>query len=527
MNLSKKRGFFHGAAALAIGGVIVKLCGAGYKIPLGAVLGPVGMANFSIAYNIYSLLFVIATAGVPTAVSKMVAEELSIGRKAYASRIFEVSGRFFFFFGICGFAVMFFGAPLLSQLMGSDDATAAIRAISPAVIFVSVSAVSRGYFQGHSDMYPTAVSEVAEAVGKLAVGLSVALILKANGASLAVVTAGAVSGVSVGALVSALYFEVRKRKLEKEKKLSVRKREILKKLLSLSVPITIGAAVVSLTAVIDGALVLNILKNSGFSEYRAKWLFGGYTYASTLFGLPSFFVATIASALVPMLAAEISRRRVAEADKLVNSAMRITVVISSVAAFGLAAVADGVLGILYGSGADGECLALSAKLLRCLCIGIVPLSVVTVTNAVHQTLGHPNIPVISIVCGGVLKIISNYILVSIPEINIHGAAISTVLCYLLTAIINISGVKKYSYIGIELKKVIIKPLTVGIAVYYSASFALLKTKIYLAPHFSTLFAVFVGALVAIIGTFLLKNVKRNDAFLVFGNTNIFKFIDND
>lgn len=527
MNSSKKRGIFHGAAALALGGVIVKLCGACYKIPLGAVLGPVGMANFSIAYNIYSLLFVIATAGVPTAVSKMVAEELSIGRKTASLRIFEVSRRFFLIFGICGFAVMFFGAYRLSQLMGSNDAASAIRAISPAVIFVSVSAVSRGYFQGHSDMFPTAVSEVAEAVGKLAVGLSVALVLKAKGASLAVVTAGAVSGVSVGALVSVLYFEVRTRKIEKKIRTSVRKKEILKKLLSLSVPITIGAAVVSLTAVIDGALVLNLLKNSGFSEYRAKWLFGGYTYASTLFGLPSFFVATIASALVPMLAAESSRRRVVEADRLVNSAMRITVLVSSVAAFGLAAVSEGIMGILYGSGADGECLALSSELLRCLCIGIVPLSVVTVTNAVHQTLGHPNIPVVSIACGGALKIISNFVLVSNPEINIRGAAISTVLCYVLTAIINISGLKRYPYIGIELKKVIIKPLTVGACVYFAAYFAAFKTKVYFAAHFSTLFAVFVGMVVAIIGTFLLKNVEKNDGILLFGNANIFKFIDND
>ena len=110
MNLSKKRSLFHGAAALAAAGVLVKIFGACYKIPLGVILGPVGMANFSIAYNIYSLLFVIATAGVPTAVSKMVAESASRGERMSAQKIFFISKRFFIVFGILGFAVMFFAA---------------------------------------------------------------------------------------------------------------------------------------------------------------------------------------------------------------------------------------------------------------------------------------------------------------------------------------------------------------------------------------------------------------------------------
>ncbi len=526
MNLSKKRGLFHGAAALAVGGVIVKLCGACYKIPLGVVLGPVGMANFSIAYNIYSLLFVIATAGVPTAVSKMVAEEISTGKSDVAARIFGVSRRFFFLFGICGFAMMFFGAYRLSYLMGSSDAASAIRAISPAVLFVSVSAVSRGYFQGHSDMYPTAVSEVVEAAAKLAIGLSLALILKSQGAPMPMVVAGAVVGVSAGALFSVIYFKLRTRKI-KVKKSEIKSRGVLKRLLSLSVPITIGAAVVSLTSVIDGALVLNILKDTGFSEYRAKWLFGGYTYATTLFSLPSFFVATIASALVPMLAAEICRRRVAEADRLVNSATRLAVLVASVVAFGMAGVSDGVITLLYGSGADLECLELSAKLLRYLCIGIVPLALVTVTNAVHQAFGRANVPVISIACGGVAKLVLNYILIGRAEINITGAAISTVFCYVIAAIINIINFRKYPYIGLSLKKVFLKPIAVGLAVFISSSYVYLQIKPIFKVPISTLFAVFIGGIVAIIGIFLLKAVETDDRKLVFGDANIFKFIDND
>ncbi len=527
MNQSKKRAILHGAGALAIAGVVVKVTGALYKIPLGVMLGPVGMANFSIAYNIYSLLFVIATAGVPVAVSKLVAESLATGRGSVAQKIFSVSRKVFFLLGFSGFIAMFFGAEFLSRLMGSSDSAPAIRAISPAVMFVSLSAVSRGYFQGYSDMYPTAVSEVAEAFGKLFVGLTVAWVLKKNGASPPIIAAGALFGVSVGALLSVIYFKFRIKRLPRTKKVRGGGGLVIKRLFSLSVPITVGAAVISLTAVIDSALVMNILKSSGFSEYMSKWLFGGYTYASTLFSLPSFFTATIASALVPAIASEKARGSEIEVDRLTNSSLRLAILISSLSAFGMAALSDAIMVLLYGSGADADCLLLASQLLKLLCLGVIPLSVVTVTNAVHQAMGNAKIPVISILCGGALKLFSNYILVSIPGININGAAISTVICYIVAAGINVINLKKYPCIGIDAVEDMVKPILVGVMVFFSATIINFKTKLALGVHFSTLFSVLIGAIVGISGTFLLKIVRKEDGKLIFGNANIFKFIDID
>ncbi len=527
MNRSKKKALLHGAGVLAVAGVVVKVTGALYKIPLGIMLGPVGMANFSIAYNIYSLLFVLATAGVPVAVSKMVAESLARDRAGMPQKIFSVSRKAFFIFGLFGFAIMFFGAETLSSLMGSSDSAPAIRAISPAVLLVSLSAVSRGYFQGHSDMYPTAVSEVAESFGKLFIGLCSAWLLKKRGAEPPMIAAGALFGVSIGAAFSVIYFKFRLKKMPKVKKVQGGGFAVIKKLFSLSVPITVGATVISLTAVIDSALVMNILKGSGFSEYRAKWLFGGYTYASTLFSLPSFFVATIASTLVPAISSEKVRGREIEVDGLINSAIRLSVLISALSAFGMAAVSDGIMPLLYGSGADEECLALASHLLKVLCLGVIPLSIVTVTNAVHQALGNAKLPVISILCGGALKLVSNYILVSRAEMNICGAAISTVICYFAAAGINVINLKKYPYVGIDIVKSIIKPVAVGVMVFFTATFAYFQTVFTFGVYFSTVFSVLSGAVVGIFGTFLLKIVGKEDGKLVFGNANIFKFIDND
>ena len=527
MNLSKRRGLFHGAAVLAAAGIVVKVLGACYKIPLGVILGPVGMTNFSIAYNIYSLLFVIATAGVPIAVSKMVAESAARGERKSAQKIFFISKRFFLVFGALGFVTMFLAAEGLSGAMGSSDSAAAIRAISPSVLFVALVAVSRGYFQGHSDMYPTAVSEVIEALGKVVFGLLAAIFLKRLGYSSGMVSAGAVLGVSVGSLFSVIYFKIRTRDIKCIGISSVELREVMKKLLALSVPITIGAAVVSLTAVIDSALVLNILQRGGEDEYHAKWLFGAYTYASTLFSLPSFFISTIASVLVPSLSRAAKHRRVKEASLLSNSALRLSVLISSVIAFGMAALSDGIVSILFSYGADSGCLALSARLLRIMCIGIIPLSVVTVTNAILQALGHANLPVVAIASGGAAKLILNYLLIKSPGIGINGAAISTVVCYVLTALINTINIKKYSYIGVETAKVFLKPLVVGIAFFLTASYTYFKTKPVFKVQFSAIFAAFAGGIVALIGILVLKIVEKDDGKLIFGDADIFKFIDND
>jgi len=525
--MSKRKRLFHGAGVLALAGIIVKLAGAVYKIPLGIMLGPVGMADFSIAYNVYSLLFVLATAGVPVAVSKMVAESLARKHRGAPEEILLLSKRVFSVFGFSGAALMFAFAPFLAKLMGNEGSALAIRTVSPAVCFVSVAAVFRGYFQGHSDMYPTAVSEILEAFGKLFVGLALAFFLKRKGAASSHLAAGAVFGVSAGSLLSVIYFKFKGRAKGKVSGVWRERLPVIRRLLSLSVPITVGAAVVSLTAVIDSALVMNLLRDAGFSEYRSKWLFGGYTYASTLFSLPSFFIATIAATLVPGISSCLAEKSFYEADQLVNSGLRLSMLISSLAAFGMAALSRGVIGTLYGSGADAECLELSSKLLQCLTLGIIPLSAVTVTNAVHQAMGRTNVPVFSILLGGAIKLVSNYLLVSRPEINIFGAAISTVICYTVAAGVNLLKMRRYSYMEISFKRTLIAPLIVGISVFLVARVTYFKTENAFGLYFSTFLSIFVGALVGIFGTFLLRIVRKEDGKLIFGNANIFKFIDND
>ncbi len=529
MKKEKRQSFVKGAAILATAGIAVKVIGACYKIPLGVILGPCGMANFSIAYNIYALLFVLSTAGVPAAMSKMISQAEAKNSVAEARRIYKVASCTFALAGFCGSAFLFFGADKLSGFMGSNDAAMSVRAISPAVFFVSVSAINRGYFQGRSDMYPTAVSEVIEALGKLIAGVALAWIIRDAGFDEDAVSAGAVSGVTVGALLSAVYFVFRRDKFDgKTVCEDVRgKRSILKELISLAVPITVGAAVISLTNVIDSALVMNLLAKNGFSEERAKWLYGAYNYATTLFNLPSAVITTLAVSLLPAISSAYARKDFIATDKNANSALSIAMMLAIPAACGLSALSYGIIHLLYGGGIDAECIAASARMLSHLTYAVPLLAIVSVTNAIHQALGRQNVPVISMLAGAAVKIISNLILVGRPDINIYGAAVSTVFCYATIAVLNIVALKKYPFIEMSISKIFTKPAILGLTVFVTAKWFYAQFGNSFGSRISTVLSVFVGITAYILCAFCIGAAGKEEQKLIFAEKKISKFFNND
>ncbi len=524
MQTERKQSFLHGAAILTAAGIIVKIIGAFYKIPLGAILGPVGTANFSIAYSIYALLFVISTAGLPSAVSKMISEACSRGDYARSERIYKSALGAFSLIGAAGFVIMFVFAEQIGNFMGSKDSAAAIRAISPAVMLVSVSSISRGYFQGRLNMYPTAVSEIIEALGKLVFGISAAWYMKKSGFGDSAVSAGAVLGVSIGALMSAVYFlflrDRRKRAYTREKSGSMR---ILKELLSLAVPISAGAAVISLTNVIDSALVMNLLKHIGFSENETKWLFGAYNYSLNLFNLPSAVVTCVGTTLIPAVSGAFAKKEYRLLDSTVNSALKTGMIFSFAAAGGMCALSNGILSLLYGNFVEEQCINTSALLLSILTAAIPFLSFSTLTNSVHQSLGRVFVPVASILVGGAVKLLSNIILISCADINIYGTAISTVLSYLAIAVSNSLQLRKYDFLDIDYEQVFIKPLIVG-GVTFCASFVSVKQ---LSQYFGNGAAVFisvaVGLLACAVTCFCVRAVSKKEFMLLFRGGKVFKF----
>lgn len=524
----KRQNFFHGAAVLAFAGVMVKIIGACYKIPLGNLLGPVGMADFSIAYNIYTLLFVLSTAGIPSAVSKMVSEADVGGKDGEVLRIYKVSYFVFAAVGLAGFSVMFFGAEEIAEFMGSESSSLSIKAISPAVMFVCISAINRGYFQGKSNMYPTAISEILEAAGKPVAGIAAAVYLRHMGCADGIISAGAISGVSAGAFVSAVFFAFCKDgEKNRVSRTSFNDKKIIKKLLSLAIPITASSAVMSIGNVVDSALVMNLLCNSGFSEYRAKWLFGAYNYAITLFNLPSVITTTVAVSAIPAISSAIAGKDKARLNELINSALGIGMVFSFPAAAGLMALSDEVMQLLYGANTGVLCVEASALILRYLCFAIPLLAVATITNSIHQASGRVHIPIVSGVIGVTVKILSNFVLVSYVEINILGAAISTVLCYGTMAVFNMVALRKEKSLKMMITKVLVKPILLAVVTYVSAEGVSVITRSALGFCFSTVLSVFVGFFVCVLTAFGIGAMPAKCRCGGFSEESISKFLNND
>lgn len=512
----KSQSFLHGAAVLAVGGIVVKILGALFKIPLGAILKPEGMACFSIAYNIYALLFVLSTAGVPIAVSKMIAEAVALGKFNEIGRIYKVSYIAFSFAGVLMSVLMAYFAKPLAQLMGSPESSLSIRAIAPAVMFVSVIGINRGYYQGHANMYPTAISEIIEALGKLIFGLGAAWWLSRCGQGAATVSAGATLGITLGALLSAAYFMFVpdfnfKVKARGEKR---SKRKILTELLRLSIPITLGAAVISLTNVIDSAVAMNILQKSGATVRESMWLYGAYTYAANLFNLPSTLVLTIAISLIPQIAAAYVRRDIARLNKTMESALKIAMLIAFSAAAGLYALSTPVISLLYGGSIGANAVNASSGMLKTLTLAVPLLATVSLSNSIHQSMGNVRLPVISMVAGAVVKLISNIILIGIPEININGAPISTVICYAVIASINMYGLIKHKYINIRMPQIYLKPFIVGVMTGYAANYVKGMFSPRIGEGYSAIPAVLFGILACAIAMVITKTLTKDDISLV-------------
>ncbi len=456
MSSEKKQTFMKGALILVIANIIVKVIGAAFKIPLTYLLDEEGMALFSASYTMYTWLFIVATAGIPVAISKMISQARTKGNIAEVNRIFSVSRKLLVAIGVIGTLILYFGAGIFADLLKNPDSELGIKAISPAVFFVALMSAYRGYFQGHQDMLPTALSEVTEAVGKLAIGFAGAYILIKT--SVIHGAAGAVFGVAMGGLLGFLVlfviYHIKKNKTNGEESTSLRRSNgtILKELIIIAVPITIGASVFSLTTLIDTAMIMRNLQSSGFSYSEAKHLYGSYTgYAVPLFNLPPTLISAITISLVPAVSSALASGDKRLAQSTAVNSISITTLFSLPCAVGMMVLAEPILALVYNN-------TNATPTLTVLSVAIVFVSLVMVTNAILQSVGEERVPVINMLIGGVVKILINAVLVKNPDINIVGAPIGTILCYVVILVLNMFTIVRKLKLKMSFIHMVLKPL---------------------------------------------------------------------
>ena len=433
----KQNSFFGGAAILAAGILIVKLIGMFYKIPLINIIGEAGAADFNNAYNIYAVLLTVSTAGLPVAVSKLVSEANALNRRNQVRRTFRLALVLFLTLGLISFLVMFFRADALAGMMNDSKAAAGIRALAPAVVCVGCLAALRGYSQGHSNMAPTSVSQIIEALCKLVVGLGLAFWLVKQGKDPDVAAAGAITGVTVGTVVALVYmvldfFLSRGREDTHGTDRPDSAGSILANILKIAVPITLSSSMVGIVTVIDSSLVQGQLQSAlDLTEKASRTLYGNYSGALNIYNLPTSLMAAITASVIPAVSAALARRDRRGAARITGSALRITALLSFPMGVGLFVLGTPIIRLLFPS----LNVEVAGPLLSTLGVATPFVCMVLVCNSVLQAHGFINLPVIVMVLGGIVKIVNNYNLVG--AIGIAGAPVGNILCFGLALVLDL------------------------------------------------------------------------------------------
>ena len=526
-SFSKKNSFFGGAAILTVGIIIVKLIGALYKIPLGNSISDAAFADFNTAYYIYSLLIIISTGGLPVALSKMVSEANALGRGNQVKKTFRLALMAFCTLGIICCLIMLLFPNQLAALMHNSHSAPSILALAPALFFLCPMSALRGYFQGHSLMTPTAVSQIIEALCKLVIGLALAAVLVSQGAPDSYAAAGAIFGVSVGCALGAVYmffcFRAHRRAIPVCDDQPSRSGEILSTLIKLAIPITLASSVIAIANLLDTSITFGRLQDAvGFTEDQARVLKGVYDKALTLYNLPSAFMTPLTISVIPAVASARAVKNHRLGAQVSETALRTTALLAIPAGVGLCVLGEPIIRLLYPS-TDVE---LAGWMLSVLGIASICVCFMLISNAILQAHHMVSLPMVTTIIGCVSKIALTYLLVGNPDINVRGGSISTLACFGLIALLDLAIIKfalprSLSYVRVFLKPAL-SALVMGVAAW--AVYGLLS-RLFLtlsggetlsgtANALATLGAIGVGAVIYFALILLTRAISREDLSLM-------------
>jgi len=510
--MDKKGDFLKGALILSIAGAISKILGALYRIPLARLLGGEGMGLYQMAYPIYTTILSLATAGVPVAISVLVSRRETEGFNGDSRRIFRVSLMILFALGLVLTLLIMQSAQFLAvKVLREPRAYYAIWAVAPAVFFAGLMSVFRGYFQGHQWMIPTAVSQVVEQLFRVTAVLIMAYLLFPRGIeySAAGATFGAVVGGVAGLVVLIVFFWYFQKQKSSEKLLysPERSRDLASEFIRLAVPVSFGAVVLPLVQVLDAIIVPGRLMSINYTTSQATALYGQLSgMAAVLISLPTIFTISIATSLVPAVSEALANRNQQSLNDRINSGIRAGMLISLPCAAGLYVLAVQICDLLYAAPEAGIPLEILA-------FSTIVLAAFQLSSAGLQGIGRPEIAMRSLLVTGLLKVIFNYSLTSIPMLNIRGAAIGTVLAFGIGSTLNLFFLNRYTGVRYETGRLIkLTFITVAMGVAVKMSYGTV-VGLGLHSHLATLLAICIGvavyaALLLLFKEFDLQMIKK-------------------
>ena len=497
------------------------------------IIGETGYGYFTTAYDIYSVLLMISTTGLPVAMSRMISEAQTLENHDQIRKIFRVALRVFLVIGVVGSLSMLLLANPLSVMMTTFDTSwAAIAVLAPSVLFICVISAFRGFFQGQSNMAPTSVSQVFEALCKLFIGLAAAWFIMrvtfnplTGEGNTTLGAGGAILGVTIGCVVSMLYLWSRYRKAVRNMPTGGQVKSgkaTMVQLLSIAIPITLGSAGLQIINTVDTMVFMRRLVNAvGMVQAEAESVKGIYNFCQTIFNLPCAFITPITISIIPAITSHLTMQNRRGAQMVESSAMRITGLIAMPCALGLASLAAP---IMYLFGDRGDQLALSGQIMFFLGIAVIFNSLVLVTNAMMQAHGDVTTPVIHMIIGGAVKVILNYFLVGIPSLNIVGAAMGTLACYALITALNIWSMVRRRIVEPSIFRGLGKPLLaavlMGVVAYMADSFL----AAHLSPNLACLLSIAFAALVYLVLAVAFQALTYDDCMLLPAGEKIAKIL---
>lgn len=524
----KRSSFMQNVLILMFAQIMVKVLGLVYKFVITNFegFGDTGLGYYSAGYQIYSLLLALSSIGIPSVVSKLVSERIAKGDNKGAQRIFKICMTFFVGIGIVLSFGLFFGAEYIAIAMYDvADTKYVMQVLAPAIAFVSASAVFRGYFAGLNDMKPTSYSQIIEQFFNCV--LSITFVYALLGREPYIMAAGGNLSTTLAIILTfvylIIYYKRKKIKIEPNQKSEedeLTAMKLLKKILIISVPVTISSIISVVSPLIDTATVSRCIQTAFANMYPVKEQLealamsknGILSKVDTLVNLPIAVNVAFSTALVPAISGAIAQKDMKTASKRMTFSIFASLLIVLPCAVGFISLAQPILSLIYPTASDG------AEVLMVYAIAMIFIALNQTVNGGLYGLNKTYIPAISLIIGIIIKFVLNIVLISNPKIEIMGAGISTVICQLVAFLICIVALQKNIKLHFKCGRMIIAPIIASVIMGVSTYLINQALNNIVRMSISTILSIIFGALIYIVLIFALKILRKEDIMMIpFGS----------
>jgi stage V sporulation protein B len=489
-----KGSYIKGASIIAVGGIIAKMLGLFFKVPIGRILDSYGFGLYTNSYSIYNLMLTVSIIGIPVAISKMIAERASEKNYAGVMQVFRVSMGILLLVGLLTTGFLFFGADAIIALgKWEQDTYYSILGLAFAPLLVALMSGYRGFFQGMQLMTPTAISQIVEAFVRVIFGIGLCYYLTntfgqpegAGGAS-----SGAFFG-AVGALAFLIFAWMVFMKdfrpmVARQSKVFPKEsnKKLLKRLTQIAIPVTMTSAIVSLFGLINSFTYVSRLNLAGIDSRLATIMFGDFGYAQTMINVPLTFSTAMSITLVPAISASFAQNNEMGIQHKSELGLRVIILIALPCAVGLSVFSQQIFTLLFPNSAYG------GEILKYCAYTTVLIMIANTLQSILHGVDRFNLPMYHLLPGLAVNMIFNYIFVPIPSINIYGLIISSMGAYLVVCVLNYRSVRRITGMRIHPVQTVVKPVVASGIMGVFGHFSYKGLNLFLGNGMAVLISIF-------------------------------------